>query len=124
MSEYIYEKQFDRYFAERCGGCDITLQKALDAGISGWRLDRTLFTDSDGKYMVFCDTCMFDDGGWHCADCFNVYTEYKKMFFANQPDKKLAKQLWDLYGSKDTVELSNCSNAWCKNCADDCEDEA
>lgn len=118
----LYEKQFDKYFAERCGGCDCTVQEAVDNGVSGTTLSRTLFTDSDGKYMVFCDDCVYDDGGWHCADCFYVYTEHKIQFFAAQPDKKLAKQLWELYGTEDTVELSNCSNAWCKNCAD-CDEE-
>ena len=98
------------------------MQEAIDNGVSGTTLARTLFTDSDGKYMVFCDECQYDDGGWHSADCFNVYTEYKNQFFVDQPDKKLAKQLWKYYGSKETVEISNCSNAWCKNCAG-CDEE-
>lgn len=120
----LYERQFDIYFEDKCNGCDCTVQEAVDSGTAGTTLDRTLFKDGAGKYLVFCDTCFHDacDGPWSCAECYCVYTEYKDEFFASQPDKKLAKQLWELYGSKETVEISNCSNAWCKNCAG-CDEE-
>tara|TARA_Y100001949_G_scaffold176527_1_gene190109 strand:- start:2350 stop:2733 length:384 start_codon:yes stop_codon:yes gene_type:complete len=112
----------DKYFKDECYCCGDT-RLALD-----YPPNRTLIKDDNhidkihpfdpDTYMSFCDDCLYVDGGYRCEDCGRVYTWWKTKFFGGQENNALLNKLWSKYGTNETTELSECSNAYCKDCAD------
>jgi hypothetical protein len=107
------EKELESLFKDECYVCERTKQELEDHSGLTRTLVRGSIENGDPEFLSFCDDDYHEDGSYTCADCGLVFKFFK-------PDCRSArnKLLWEIYGTKTTVNLANGSNIYCTNCVD------